>query len=172
VQVDLTTNRDHAYLKLIRAGTTVPQVAKRFRVTEKTVYNGLKRARAAEAGPMVVQPIERPHYFEPLFPVLYLTPVSECPHRGPLPDGSSFICMVCSHASKISDRDISRRKAPPPQEPEQRIARLKNEVESGDLPDSVKQQATHEIAALEVMVLEEFRPTRYVPDPKLRGGVG
>ncbi|KAJ3060062.1 hypothetical protein HK102_009685 [Quaeritorhiza haematococci] len=31
----------------------------------------------------------------PMFPVGPLTPKSECPHKGPIPEGSPFVCMVC-----------------------------------------------------------------------------
>jgi hypothetical protein len=32
---------------------------------------------------------------EPLFPILYLVPRSDCPHYGPLRRGTRFVCVVC-----------------------------------------------------------------------------
>jgi hypothetical protein len=34
----------------------------------------------------------------PLFPILYLTPRSDCPHGGPLRPGTRLTCMVCSRS--------------------------------------------------------------------------
>jgi hypothetical protein len=34
----------------------------------------------------------------PLFPILYLTPKSACPHRGPLRHGTQFVCVICSRS--------------------------------------------------------------------------
>jgi hypothetical protein len=119
-----------------------------------------------------VTPATRPVHLEPLMPVLYLTPDSACPHYGPIRDGSGFVCMVCDHASKLNDRIIDRTPAPPPQDPEMRAARLKREIESGELSAAAASRAKTEIAILEAMVFAECHPTRYVPDPKLRGGVG
>jgi hypothetical protein len=37
---------------------------------------------------------------EPLFPVTYFVPASNCPHKGPLRPGSVFECMVCSKGGR------------------------------------------------------------------------
>lgn len=36
----------------------------------------------------------------PLFPVTSFTPHSKCPHNGPIPRGSAFVCAVCHQAGK------------------------------------------------------------------------
>lgn len=61
-------------------------------------------------------------HLEPLFPVTSFTPLSECPHRGPIAEGSSFVCMVCNQSGKDGYRALPRDVRPlpvdPPPEPE------------------------------------------------------
>ena len=111
------TRRDLAYLKLVRAGTPVPQVAKKFRVTAKTVYNGLERARLAEKPTLLAIP--RPPRLELLSPITPLVPQSECPHRGPMKRGSVFVCAVC-HASGMDHHPALRRDPRTDPKPERR----------------------------------------------------
>lgn len=57
-------------------------------------------------------------HVEPLFPITSFTPESECPHRGPIPEGSSFVCMVCSQAGKDGWNALPLDVQPLPADPE------------------------------------------------------
>lgn len=56
-------------------------------------------------------------YLEPLFPVASFGPLSQCPHRGPLKEGSSFVCMVCHAAGKDGTKALPLDVKPLPVEP-------------------------------------------------------
>jgi hypothetical protein len=61
---------------------------------------------------------------EPLFPILYLTPRSICPHRGPLRRGTRFVCVVCyqsgmDYLPALRRNVVTDPKPEPKPEPEQ-----------------------------------------------------
>lgn len=50
----------------------------------------------------------------PLFPIVYLTPKSKCPHKGPLRRGTQFVCMVCYRSGLDHLPALARRPATDP----------------------------------------------------------
>ncbi len=107
-----TQKQDRLFLKAVRGGMKARDVAGRFGVTVKTVYNGIARARLLE------QPVGserlRPPSLVPLFPLTPLTPDSACPHYGPIRHGSIFCCMVCSRSGMDGHRALRRSAATDP----------------------------------------------------------
>lgn len=114
---------DLEWLRKLRQGKTVADIATAAGVSKRTVQMALARARAAEqpADPKTVvgddlherddSPLPRqPWWLElvPLFPIGAFTPTSKCPHHGPIRPGSLFCCMVCS-ASGIDDHPAMKR---------------------------------------------------------------
>lgn len=96
--------RELIWLYERRQGDTVARIAGRAGVSAERVEAGLRRAQAREpvlaavrdlAG--LAEALGMPRVL-PIFPVGPFTPGSRCPHRGPIPPGSSLCCMVC-HAS-------------------------------------------------------------------------
>ncbi len=70
--------------------------------------------------------IRAPAWLElvPLFPVGPFTPASECPHRGPIPEGSLLCCMVCSASGVDGHPALARNPATDPRpEPKPRRSR-------------------------------------------------
>jgi hypothetical protein len=52
----------------------------------------------------------------PVLPVI-LTPHSKCPHHGPFPPGSPFVCLICFQSGKDGTRAIPADVAPLPKDP-------------------------------------------------------
>jgi hypothetical protein len=98
VQVEQVSRRDRKYLDLIRAGNPIRDIARKYHVTTKTVYNGLERARLAERPS--TRTIPRPPKVEPIFGCKAWSPQTACDdiHHGPIQHGSSCCCMVCSRS--------------------------------------------------------------------------
>ncbi|AMV41061.1 hypothetical protein [Planctomyces sp. SH-PL62] len=67
------------------AGVNVRYVRTRIGFADAPEPQGGRRGPAVDLTPKLT----------PLFPVGPLTPTSECPHKGPIPAGSPFVCMVC-----------------------------------------------------------------------------
>lgn len=61
-------------------------------------------------------------HLEPLFTVQAWTNEEKCGHVGPIPEGSSFVCMGCHQAGKDGYKALPRGVRPlpddPPEEPE------------------------------------------------------
>lgn len=86
------------WLRLIEDGQTTAQIARRYQVSVRTVQQRIVAAHEARRERGRVQrwrPMRGP-ILVPLFPIGSFTPRSECPHRGPIREGSVFCCMVCS----------------------------------------------------------------------------
>jgi hypothetical protein len=116
--------QDRLFLKARRGGMSARDIARRFDTCIKAVYNGIERARLAEA-PAGTEPL-RPPKLVPLFPLTPLTPSVACPHYGPIRKGSIFCCMVCNRsgmdfhrALRLNAKDVPKRdpKPKPPAEP-------------------------------------------------------
>ncbi len=110
---------------------------------------------------------------EPLWPIPALTPLSACPHGVRI--RVDRVCGVCYRAARITQQQIDRMPAPPPENPEDRaiaqIAFFKDWLASH--PKATTRMKTHivkQITRLEAVV-KEWMPTRYVPHG-LKGGVG
>lgn len=76
----------------------------------------------AEAEPIADRPEPDPWtLLVPLFPLNPLTPHSRCPHKGPIPQGSAFVCMCCHQAGKDGTRalPLGVRPLPPDLKPAQ-----------------------------------------------------
>lgn len=101
-----TAKRDRLFLKARRGGMACTAIARRFVVDLKTVYRGIERARLAEK-PAGAERQTGPT-LHPLSPITALTPLSECPHHGPIRRGSHLVCMVC-HQSGLDHLALFRR---------------------------------------------------------------
>lgn len=72
----------------------------------------------------------------PLFPIGPFTPTSECPHRGPIPDGSLLCCMVCSasgmdgHPALKRNPETDPRPEPKPRHPRRTNMARREEAEA------------------------------------------
>lgn len=84
-------------LLLMRAGMTIKQIGHELGVSRATCYRWLESARTHEADPKPEgAPLNwRMPRLQPLFGVKPFTPVQECPHHGPIRQGSVFCCMHC-----------------------------------------------------------------------------
>jgi hypothetical protein len=112
-----------------------------------------------------------PMHLEPLLPVAGRAH-HVCAHHGPIRDGDPWVCLCCNHASPANDRIIERSLAPPPEDPELRIARLKK-LESDKLlsPDEI--ELVHDLVErIEDLCDPGHQPTSYAPAPGLKGGLG
>lgn len=96
-------------------GISLTQIAKEHGTTPAYVYVRIlavrRRARehAGEQEEQLSRPADDPAVRRviPLFPVGPLTPLSECPHRGNIPPGSRYYCVVCDQTGVIPE-------SPPP----------------------------------------------------------
>ena len=72
----------------------------------------------------------------PLFPASSFVPGSECGHRGPLPAGSPFVCMVCHESGHDDHPGLVRDPASdPPPEPtvvstKPQVSRRRKEIQA------------------------------------------
>lgn len=114
-----------------------------------------------------VEPSARPMHLEPLFPIGGFTPLSPCPHRGGIRDGSSFCCMCCHDVNRARAMKILLSDAPDPLDPEIRIARWRRLMEQDDIfTEAEKAFMEQRIADILLMIDPGPQPTRYVPPPK------
>jgi hypothetical protein len=114
--------REALWLRDIRRGYAVAEVARRERRSLRSIHLGLNRARELEKvsrkrdcdlrdipnkqdGQSSLKTRDpecsdarRPPRLVPLFPIGPFTPQSQCPHHGPIRPGSVFCCMVCSRS--------------------------------------------------------------------------
>lgn len=130
---------DLQYYSLSLGGYSYREIAGIFGVSVRTAWKGVQRARKAEAeraeaeqaladkvaAALVKEAEADPKKREPawtrdrvpLFPLDSFTKESGCPHRGPLPVGSKFVCMVC-HQSGMDHHPALRRDARADPKPE------------------------------------------------------
>lgn len=163
---ELLALRDAEWLRLREEGMSIAELAEEAGMSERHVKRALSRARKAEedrlrdvpdatsdegdsSEPASAAP-RTPWWMElvPLFPVTSFTPQSECPHRGPLPEGSLLCCMVCS-ASGIDGHPAMKRdsatdpRPEPKSRPKRRADEAKSETpddEAGPTPETRRQR--------------------------------
>lgn len=86
-------------LILMRGGMGAAEIAHELGVCRDTVYRWLNAARTREASPSRAADGAALNWkmprLQPLFGVKPFTPVQECPHHGPIRQGSVFCCMHC-----------------------------------------------------------------------------
>jgi hypothetical protein len=93
---DSTERCDRRYLKMLRSKLRPFAIAAKCGVSLRRVQIGISRARLKEVSPAGA-PIKPPR-LEPIFPITSFTPLSACPHHGPIAKGSSLTCMVCGQS--------------------------------------------------------------------------
>lgn len=98
---------DARYLAARRNGLSLRDIAASEDVSVRTVWLGVNRARETERRPE--PPPHAPTFrLVPLFPIDSFTPLSLCPHRGPIRKGSRSCCMIC-HQSGMDHRKAVHR---------------------------------------------------------------
>jgi hypothetical protein len=141
--------REALWLRDIRRGYTVAEVARRERLSRRSITMGLGRAREREklsrkrncdlrdipnkqegrSSGKTRDPewsdARRPPRLVPLFPIGPFTPQSQCPHHGPIRTGSVFCCMVCSR-SGMDDHPALQRDALTDPRPEPKPAPIRS----------------------------------------------
>lgn len=124
--------RESLWLQDVRLGYGVSEIAAREGLSPRRVQLGIARAREIEQGLQGwasrmrdalrgrdraedaadggrgSRDRERLPVLLPLFPVQPLTPLSACPHHGPLREGSTFCCMVCSRSGMDAHPALKR----------------------------------------------------------------
>jgi hypothetical protein len=123
-----------------------------------------------------MKPGRRPNVLNrlmPIWPVNALTPDSRCPHGVWI--GPDVVCGICSKVAKHTQQEIESEQWPVPENPEDRavkqIAFFKAWLETHrDADTRTKLHIMKQIYRLEAVVNEWIQPTRYRPDPKLKGG--
>jgi hypothetical protein len=107
-------SEDARYLAMRREGRTYRDIALLCGVSVGTVATGVKRAKDRQK--QAAEPVETPaprqpawvHDMVPMFPIKALDDQSVCPHNGPIPRGSMFVCMIC-HQSGMDHRSALHR---------------------------------------------------------------
>ena len=126
-------------------------------------------------------PYAKPVSLVPLYPVAVFGPQSTCPHRGPIRDGSDFVCEVCAAVSRANQHLIDKRgkDLPPPEDPERKIARWQREYAQGLM--TAQEKLAYQELADELLAIVDPLPRRHVPahydrrtkdGRKLKGGLG
>lgn len=90
--------REYVWLLDHRAGVSDRAIARREGITAGRVRFGRERAAYTDAAPIppgALADLKRARGLIPLFPIGPYTPLSVCPHRGPIAAGSRLICMIC-----------------------------------------------------------------------------
>lgn len=147
VHGEIRAFRDEEWLRLHEAGRPTAELAEESGVSVQLLRRALSRARKeresrirdnhdasvvsvdgeADADPASSGP-QRPWWLElvPMFPVGSFTPASECPHKGPIQEGSLLCCMVCSASGMDGHPALTRDPAtdprPEPKSPRPRRA--------------------------------------------------
>jgi hypothetical protein len=124
---DALKARDALWLAWREDGWGADEIAEQAGVSRQLVNRRLRIAEAtrAETRSSPPEPAPRPPapwWLElvPFFPIGPFTPSSECPHRGPIAEGSLLCCMVCSASGMDGHRALRRdpatdpRPEPPP----------------------------------------------------------
>ena len=112
-----TAAREYIWLYDLRHGIGIKEIAAREKLSVGRIRFGLARARGMDKranqeallttsrwGSDVI-PVPR---LIPLFPIGSYTPQSECPHRGPIEEGSALCCMVCHRSGMDSHPGLRR----------------------------------------------------------------
>lgn len=108
------------WLALLRGGATTAQIASRSRrYSLRRVQIGISAARQREEAKKraLLRPVHEPRLV-PFYPIRPLTPLSECPHYGPIKRGSVLYCEVCGQSGMDHHKSIVRDpRYDPPLEP-------------------------------------------------------
>ena len=108
---------------------------------------------------------------EPLWPINGLTPTSDCPHGSQIARG--VVCGVRHCVARMTQQQIDRMACPEITDPETRIAEFNALIASGLLDSHVVERVNLHIKTLRAIINEMAgNPTRYRPDPRLKGGRG
>jgi hypothetical protein len=162
--------RDEEWLRLHEAGKATAELAVESGVSVQLLRRAISRARKAresrtqEMGDGSIALNEdvgldsataaprTPWWLElvPLFPIGPFTPSSECPHRGPIREGSLLCCMVCSasgidgHPALVRDPDTDPRPEPKTRRTRQASATQAQAVPTEDeaQPETRRQRRT------------------------------
>lgn len=97
-------------------GMTADAIASEAGVSKRLVNRRLAVARGA-AAEAPEDPPGKPVswlFLVPLFPIGPFTPLSECPHNGPIREGSLLCCMVCSASGMDGHPELRRDPATDP----------------------------------------------------------
>jgi hypothetical protein len=147
---ELLALRDAEWLRLREEGMSIADLAEEAGMSVRHIKRALSRARKAEEArlngtdddlattaddaestePASAAPL-KPWWLElvPIFPVGHFTPSSECPHKGPIPEGSLLCCMVCSASGVDKHPALVRDPATDPRpEPKTRLKRHDGEA--------------------------------------------
>lgn len=102
--MDPETSPEYAWLWDVEHGVSIEEVSSRAHLSPRRIRQGLSWARGALSGvgdttAVVRIPPRLPH-LEPISPIESLTPMSACPHYGPIRLGSCIYCIVCSQSGQ------------------------------------------------------------------------
>lgn len=101
IRGDALKARDALWLHKRESGENAEAIAADAGVSKRFVNRRLALAREQALDAAAEPPDGREKtpawlVLVPLFPIGPFTPASECPHRGPIAEGSLLCCMVCS----------------------------------------------------------------------------
>ncbi len=107
----------------------------------------------------------------PIFPVNGFFPISPCPHGRRL-DLHDY-CPKCEKLHPVDQRAVDRSNPPAPTDPETRIRQIQSYLDSGLLEFDQQCRMNAEIKRLQSVVdTWAGTPTKYVPHPTLKPGIG
>ena len=192
----ITAEHEAAWLILRQGGYSIRQIAGEVGVSVGRVHGGLQRAmHRGGLRSTALAELRRPvlAYGASCKPLKLLTCADVHPCRycrglgvypslacclmcegsgvGPMPVDTVCVCAVGHCTGAFAELRLARRSAIPAIEPETRIAKLKKALDGGELDGDLAVRVRARIAQLEAVV-ETWAgtPTRYKPDPKLKGG--
>jgi hypothetical protein len=114
---------DAKYLELRRMGKTIETIALLCGVGLATVHKGIAAAKNRQRQAVQPEPVEtaaprQPAWVRemtPMFPIVSFVPGVACPHKGPIPRGSRFVCAVCHQSGMDAHPALRRDLATEPQ---------------------------------------------------------
>lgn len=109
--------RDSLWLYLALEGMRPDEIARSAGVSVRTIQAGIREAIDREARRDRARAERLPRRLPlliPLFPVDPFTPLSACPHHGPIEPGSDLCCMVCNRSGMDAHPALRRDPATDP----------------------------------------------------------